>query len=188
MKSPMRNQKGFALITTLVMLVLALGVVAILMQLTTRATKLSGLQQTYAAALGAAKAGASVFMDTAINSGTTPTFVTNVNAACLNTKMSTNALGAGGWNVTGNTYSCTGPFPQTADATVNPDITWAYNTAQGTYTVNIKVTNTFVMTLPNPNDPACSTGHGCTYYTVVSTAICPSGNATVQFIYRMPNS
>jgi Tfp pilus assembly protein PilX len=62
MKSSIRNQKGIALITTMMLLVLAIGVVAILFRLSTRETKLAVLEQGYTVALDAAKAGADDFM------------------------------------------------------------------------------------------------------------------------------
>jgi Tfp pilus assembly protein PilX len=182
MKNPIRNQKGLALVTTLVMLVLALGVVAILLQLTTRATRLTGLQQGYTTALNAARAGAEVFMTTALNFNTTtqqctlPSFSGQSLTAygCLNTKLNTNTSN---WNCAAHANATT------PDATSYPDIQYT----SGPCTVYIKIIATSLMAR-NSNDTACNstnTTTGCKYYTVLSTATSPTGKATVQFVYRV---
>ncbi|MDR3570220.1 MAG: hypothetical protein P4L43_19525 [Syntrophobacteraceae bacterium] len=182
MKSQIRNQKGIALVTTLIMLVLALGVVAVLLQLTTRATKLTGLQQGYTTALNAARAGAEVFINSTLNVNPTthvctpPSFsgLTPTTSACLNTKLYNNTSS---WNC------ASGAGASTPDATANPDITYA----SGTNTVNIKVIDTSMMP-KNSSDTACNSSNaanGCIFYTVLSTATGSSGKATVRFVYRL---
>jgi Tfp pilus assembly protein PilX len=183
MKSPICNQKGIALITTLVMLVLALGVVAILLQLTTRATRLTGLQQGYTTALNQARAGADSFINTALNfnstthTGTVPSFppaAAPTTSTCLNTKLFT----------TTSAWGCaSGAAASTPDATSNPDIKYTV----GNDTVYIKIIDTTMMA-PNPADTACNSStstNGCIFYTVLSTATGPTGKATVQFVYRV---
>ena len=182
MENPIRNRKGLALITTLIMLVLALGVVAVLLQLTTRATKLTGMQQGYATSLNMARAGAEAFINTALNfnssthTSTAPTFTssTPTTSACLNTKLYNNTAS---WNC------ASGAGASTANAASNPDITYA----TGSYTVYIKIIDTYMMAT-NSTDTACSSSNaanGCTFYTVLSTTTGPTGNATVEFVYRL---
>ena len=62
MINPIQNQKGIALIATLMLLVLGFAVVAILFRLSTQETKLARLEQGYTTALDAAKAGADLFI------------------------------------------------------------------------------------------------------------------------------
>lgn len=63
MINPIRNQKGIALVVTLMVLVLGFAIVAILFRLATQETKLTGLEQGYTSALDAAKAGTDLFID-----------------------------------------------------------------------------------------------------------------------------
>src|SRR5208282_1502297 len=95
-----QNQKGIALVATLMMLVLGFAVVAILLRLSAQETKLARLEQGYTTALDAAKAGTDVFIEMVESSGAAtsplpatplinPPFGTNsLNGACLSIKMS----------------------------------------------------------------------------------------------------
>ena len=67
MINPIRNQKGIALVVTLMLLVLGFAIVAILFRLATQETKLAGLEQGYTTALDAAKAGTDLFIDMIAN-------------------------------------------------------------------------------------------------------------------------
>ena len=62
MINPIRNQKGIALVATLMLLVLGFAVVATLFRLSTQETKLARLEQGYTTALDAAKAGTDLFI------------------------------------------------------------------------------------------------------------------------------
>ena len=108
MTHSIRNQKGIALVATLMMLVLGFAVVAILFRLTTQETKLARLEQGYTTALEAAKAGTDLFIYMLENgisrppgSGTsTPFGVPSNNVACLPIKLAnttTNWSTAAGW-------------------------------------------------------------------------------------------
>ena len=67
MKNPIQNQKGIALIATLMLLVLGFAVVAILFRLSTQETKLARLEQGYTTALDAAKGATDLFIFTVQN-------------------------------------------------------------------------------------------------------------------------
>ena len=62
MINPVQNQKGIALIATLMPMVLGFAIVAILFRLSTQETKLARLEQGYTTALNAAKAGTDLFI------------------------------------------------------------------------------------------------------------------------------
>lgn len=211
MIKPIRNQRGLALITTLLLLVLGFAVVAILLRLTARQAKLTGVEQGYTTALDAAKAGADDFMynvqlclnnNTAgpTNPCTSPAQGFGVVAGsgtkggCLFMKMFNNtSTPTTSWETDTNWNSTLCGNQADATATDNtdiknfPDIT----VPMGNYTVYIKIINTYI------SAPPASTDHtnlcypkGCYYYTVLSQAV---GNGTgehaqVQFIYRYPKS
>lgn len=191
MKNPIQNQKGIALITTLMLLVLGFAVVAILFRLSTQETKLTHLEQGYSIALDAAKGATDLFIVIVQNGFALPTPPTPVFGAtynqstCLNLKMTTpNTVsspwsGLPGWAPAG----CPSQANATSsDPTVSPDITFVLNN----YTVNLKVidntTTTGTGTAPCAN--------GCNYYTVVARAQATGGtgpHADISFVYRYSN-
>lgn len=63
------NERGIALITTLLLMVLGFAVVVILLQMVTQGTKISGVEQRYSTALEASKGGENVIIDTILNDG-----------------------------------------------------------------------------------------------------------------------
>jgi hypothetical protein len=200
MKNPIRNQRGIALVATLILLVLGFGVVTIMFRLVTQDTKLATLEQGYTATLDAAKAGADLFIDMAQrqtpvppqpNNGPVNAFGTSPNnGQCLNVKMfnpTTSAVGT--WATNAGWAGC----PPLADATStdptdNPDITFTLNAGAAgatATTVNVKIINTYqsgATGIQNPNN--CQ--FGCYYYTVISRAQ-PVGSkeySEVFYVYR----
>ncbi len=209
MKTPI-NEKGLALITTMLLLALGFAVVAILLQLTTRQAKLTGIENGYSTALDGAKAGADAFIyntQLCINANpsgsTTPcaspagfgTLQGTAQNPCIYLKLfnpTTSTTGTNWSNVANWSISACGSMtstPPTATATDSADIqNFPDLTLQlGSYNVYVKLVNTFVSSAPtSPTDP-CYSSSGCYYYTVVSLARSSSGNmAQVQFIYRYP--
>jgi Tfp pilus assembly protein PilX len=199
MKNPIRNQKGIALIATLMLLVLALGVVAILFRLVTQETKLTRLEQSYTAALDSAKGGADLFIDM-IQRGNpstpAPAFGTNPNPNCLNVKMSNATTDSTGktWDQQAGWAGCPYSLTQatSTDPTVGTDVTLTLNSGLAPNsggvpcTVYIKVIDTYQSAaLHGANNPN-NCYDGCYYYTVISRAQ-PTGStqyAEVFFVYR----
>ena len=205
MINPIRNQKGIALVVTLMMLVLGFAVVAILFRLSTQETKLARLEQGYTTALDAAKAGTDLFIEMVESSqggatpvgnppGTPPLGTNFLAGACLTFKMSNPTAG---W--TAQPAGCptqdqaTSPFPD--DPT---DTAHYYNDTTiplaNNYTVYVKVIDNF-QTSPmthaqiiaaNCSAATCPCETGCDYYTVLARAQAQGSNehADVQFVYR----
>jgi Tfp pilus assembly protein PilX len=194
-KNPIRDQKGIALIATLMMLVLALGVVAIMFGLATQETKLTRLEQSYTTTLDAAKGGADVFIamvqrndfsppQPGNNGGKVNAFGTSTNGNCLTYKLS---------NLTSQ-WAGSGNCPATAsttDPTASPDITLTLNSGLGSNsgavpcTVNVKVIDTSKIVGQSQTGQPCY--YGCYYYTVISRAWPTAGSsqyAEVFFVYR----
>jgi Tfp pilus assembly protein PilX len=191
MKNPIQNQKGIALITTLMLLVLGFAVVAILFRLSTQETKLTRLEQDYSIALDAAKGATDLFIvivqnGFALATPPTPVFgATYNNSSCLQTKMTNptpwSTTSPAQWTAAGcpSATSTTAPSAISSNPTDSPDITFVLNN----YTVNLKVidntTTTGTGTAPCAN--------GCYYYTVVARAQLTGGTgpqANVTFVYR----
>jgi hypothetical protein len=188
MKNPIRNQKGIALITTLILLVLGFGVVAILFRLSTQETKLARLEQSYSAALDAAKGATDLFIFIVQNGFALVNPPTQVFGAvynqsnCLQVKMTNTTsswAAAAGWAGCPSSTSTTAPSAISSDLTDHPDITFILNN----YTVNLKVID---------NSMTAGTGvapctNGCYYYTVVARAQPTAGtgpHADISFVYR----
>ena len=199
MMDPIRNQKGIALVTTLMLLVLGLGVVAILFRLTARETKLAVLEQGYAAALDAAKAGADDFIVYVQNCialqvnngvytscgnpslpngqipagfGTNPFGTSRANGECLSVKLlySTSAWGTGANQQTWTNNAC-GTQADSKDPTTftNADLTLTLKNGNTPYTVNVKVIDNYVSFATGATGMYNCT-NGCYYYTVISRA------------------
>lgn len=193
MTNSIRNQKGIALVSTLILLVLGVGVVAILFRLCTQETKLTRLEQGYTAALDAAKGGADVFMYMRQNgaftppagSGSSTPFGTSpLGGQCLQVKMQNSTLTWStdtGWN----SSTCGSQTQATStDPTQFPDITLSLANGAITYTVDVKVIDTYLSAAVSGSQ-TCP--NGCYYHTVLSRAL-PQGGpgqyAEVFFIYR----
>jgi hypothetical protein len=116
------NEKGIALLTTLMLMVLGFGLVATLLSMVTYGTKTTGLEQEYATALDAAKGGADLVINMAQRKLYTPPSLggaTGASADCMEQKMTMQSLGD---NVTGNWRSCTAQAT-TYDPKTSPDVT-----------------------------------------------------------------
>jgi hypothetical protein len=182
----LNSQKGIALITTLMLLVLGFSLVATLLYFVTAETKVARLEQNYATALDAAKGGADMFIFMVQNSVSVPpvdnqgrsTGVASHNGQCLRIKKmsSTSAWVANAdWaaNACPALASATNPDP-----TVEPDATMTL----GGFTVRMKVIDTY-LTQPNASPPPCQ--NGCYWYTVNVRGTSPVGeHADISFVYR----
>ena len=143
MINPIQNQKGIALIATLMLLVLGFAVVAILFRLSTQETKLARLEQGYTTALDAAKGATDLFIyivqnGSALGSPPTPPFGATFNQInCLKVKMSTATSGWTGaaWAGCPQANNTTAPSAISSDPTDSPDITIPLSS----YTINVKV-------------------------------------------------
>ena len=122
MKRPIDNDRGIALLTTLMLMVLGFGLVATLLYMVTYGTKTTGLEQEYATALDAAKGGADLIINMAQRELFSPPNLggaTGSSAACLEEKMTMETFGD---NATGNWRSCSAQAT-TADPKASPDLT-----------------------------------------------------------------
>jgi Tfp pilus assembly protein PilX len=195
MINPIRNQKGIALVVTLMLLVLGFAVVATLLRLSTQETKLARLEQGYTTALDAAKAGTDLFiyqveysMGGTSNVGNPPTgFGTSfLNGACLTIKMSqptSSWTSTSGWSGGCPTLAqATSPFPTGSTNTAG----YYYDTTLplGSYTVYVKVIDNYPSNATNITGSPCQ--YGCNYYTVLARAQAQgsSEHADIQFVYR----
>ncbi len=191
MGSSLRNEKGIALVTTLMLLVLGFAVVVTLLRLITAETKLSRLEQSYTTALEAAKSGTDLFLfliqnghdSTPAIGGKTPFGTTN--AACLSMKMNDKTAN---WNKPGCENPTDPLHPQIdPDPTVSPDLT--LNMLN--YNVKLKVVDTTQTDPPascpsSPPTPIPCCPNGCSYYTVNVRAQAPSTGerAEITFVYQ----
>lgn len=184
----LRNEKGLALISTLMLLVLGFGVVAMLLRLVTAETKLARLEQSYTTALDTGKAGADmlIFMvqngissppNPGIGTGTSP-----LGGQCLNIKMTNATSGwyTAAWTAAGCPTLASGQATS-ADPAIAPDVTMTL----AAYTVSIKIVDTSVRTGTFLDDGS-TCDYGCYYYTVNVRSVAPSTNerADITFVYR----
>lgn len=196
MINPIRNQKGIALVVTLMMLVLGFAVVATLLRLSTQETKLARLEQGYTTSLDAAKAGTDLFIEQVQQweanlpkpLPASPPFNGSylLNGTCLTIKMSQQTsswTSTTGWNTGCPTLAnAISPFPTDSTNTAN-----YYSDATlplGNYTVYLKVIDNY-QSNPNGTPPPCQ--NGCYYYTVLARAQAQGSNehADIQFVYRL---
>jgi len=191
MKNTIKNEKGIALVVTLMLLVLGFAIVAILFRLSTQETKLTRLEQGYSTALDAAKSATDLFITMVQNQQSTPPtsspaslFGTNsTNSNCLKVKMY-NATGTttSGWSTVAawSTYGCPSQAHATSsDPTDNPDITITLS--------NYKVYLKLIDTVSTDATDAVPCYAGCYYYTVVARSQASSGTgpqANITFVYR----
>jgi hypothetical protein len=177
----MKNEKGFALVLTMLFAVMALTFTGALMFMTIQGTKVTGLSQRYATALDACKGSADITMNLVVqyNSGTpktTPDYGTVQSAACLTDKLSKATL-----NDTTGAYqwlNCPGTqaVVTSADAKTSPDVI-ADLGAYRSYTkiIDVKYTDD-------------TTGTKFMYYTVevwTEKITNPAENSQISFLYRV---
>jgi Tfp pilus assembly protein PilX len=189
MMSSIRNQKGIALISTLLLVVLGFGVVAIMFRLSTQSSKLAGLEQGYAASLDAAKSGADLFIYMVQNGTYNPpnaSFGTS-SGKCLGVKMfntTSSWQASANWTGCASAVSTTYPSAISSDPQDHPDLTLNLTNGSIQYTVNVKVIDNYASsaTLTTP----CY--NGCYYYTVISRAqpVGSKESAEIYFVYRYP--
>ncbi len=202
MTKPIANQKGLALITTMILVVLGFAVVAILLRLTTRQTQMAGLEQGYTSALDASKAGTDMFITYAQNCATSfyntsqpcgglpAAFGTSNVNNCLTVKLNNPTFSTSGDNLNWTTlplwtsYACSGTLTQVTDSNPvdHPDMTLSMKN----YTISVKVIDTYQVTTTASGTP-CNP-NGCFYYTAVARAQATNSpeHVDVQFIYRFP--
>ena len=122
MRRIVHNEKGVALLTTLMLMVLGFGVVTTLLYMVTQGTKTTRLEQEYATALDAAKGGADIIinmMENELFSAPTMASTVSSNASCLEEKLSNPTTDD---NSSANWPSCTGQ-PTSSDPKTDPDLT-----------------------------------------------------------------
>jgi len=193
--NPIRNQKGLALVSTLLMCVLGFAVVAIMLRLATQETKLAALERGYTTSLDAAKAGTDLLIDMLESrSPNTPpvnppgpanSFGQSSNLGhCLNMKM--NNPTSGWYTATDSGTSWTGwlcPSQASGNATsTDPTAGTDVTLTLANYTVYIKVIDSFFA--QSIGSAPCQ--NGCWYYTAVARAQAAGSkeHADVFFVYR----
>jgi hypothetical protein len=160
---PLRNEKGIALVTTLLLMAFGVGLSALVAYSLATSLKMSGNRLDYQRALQAAKAGEEAVKAMVLFEESAPDAIfssSNVwDAGCLEDKL----------NHSSNHWSACGEPSKSPDATEAPDITFV----QGPYNVRVKIIDT----------RQTSTHY---YYTILSRAESPRGNtAEVLFVYRL---
>ncbi len=180
LSKPLKEEKGIALVTTLMYMVLAFALVMTLMLLVTQGTRLSGVEQRYTTSLEAAKGGTDFLINMIRNNvyaapNNIITSAATPSGSCLQTKMTDVTPN---WTLDPN---C-GANASTLSPTDNPDITMALAGNQ----VWIKIVDTRMTpedTTATPPIPAYA------FYTVNVRAQDPARNEHVEisFLYRMEN-
>lgn len=188
MRRIFRNEKGIALLTTLMLMVLGFAVVVTLLQLVTASSKLSRLEQRYATALDASKGGSDLMicmiqnalnappsgLNAAENAGDTSAEKTR-KSNCMKEKLNNPTAS---WAITGTTCvslaNATDPNPK-----VQPDLTLTL----GDFKVYAKIIDTVQIA---PGSPPCNFG-GCLYHTINVRSEMPNSNerADITFLYRV---
>ncbi len=189
--NPIRNQKGIALVATLLLVVLGFGVVAILFRLATQETKLARLEQGYTAALDAAKSGADLFIYMVQNAtpnppvpgglgANTPFGTSYLAGKCLNVKMCNSTSN---WTTNAAWPGCPSQANATStDPTVGTDVTLTLTNGAIPYNVYVKVIDNYL----TQGTGAAPCQNGCYYYTVLTRAQTPGSGeyAEILFVYR----
>lgn len=123
MESRRHKEEGFALLTTLMLMVLGFGIVSTLLYMITQSTKTTRLGQAYTTALDAAKGGADLIINMMENElFTPPSFAgakLEVSPDCLEEKLTQATLGDNG---TANWRSCSDNSTNW-DPVTHPDLT-----------------------------------------------------------------
>jgi hypothetical protein len=151
MKPTIRNEKGIALLTTLMLTVLGFGVVATLLYMVTYATKATSVEQKYATALDAAKGGADFLINMMQNElygppGLGGVVVSSSNSACMEQKLTqatseSNPVASWPPCCTGNSTQCNSDIVS-SDPRILPDLTLSVGGCQVfTKIINTKITN-----------------------------------------------
>ena len=122
MRRIVHNEKGVALLTTLMLMVLGFGVVTTLLYMVTQGTKTTRLEQEYATALDAAKGGTDIIinmMENELFSAPALASAVGANVDCLTEKLTNPTTDD---NSSANWPSCTGQ-PTSSDPEAVPDLT-----------------------------------------------------------------
>ncbi|MCE5333988.1 MAG: hypothetical protein LLG06_05310 [Desulfobacteraceae bacterium] len=184
MKYTLNNEKGIALITTLMFVALGFSIIAILLRMVTVETKMARLEQSYSIALDGAKGGADMFIFLVQNGLTAPPSPgigtgTAVNSGhCFHVKLNyptASWVSQSEWT----TYACpTQAVATDPDPTAQPDFTMTLSN----HTVSVKIIDT-IQTQPAAAAPCLN---GCSYYTVNvrSQATGTGEHADITFVYR----
>ncbi|MCG6552517.1 MAG: hypothetical protein L7F77_09335 [Candidatus Magnetominusculus sp. LBB02] len=201
------DDKGFILVVTMVLAMVALAVTGAMLFMATVGSKIAGGVARYANTVSAARGASDVAMNLLKNSAssTAPDFGTVRDVTCLDMKLHTATCATGPSTTTactggtGTTYyqwpaaNCgTYATATSTDATVNPDITSTFldaNTGTTTYTVYTKIINTQSATTATTAPTMCNCS-SCTYcyvYTVLilSTKNSSSERSLVTFTYAI---
>lgn len=177
----LNNERGIALLTTLMLMVLGLGIVATLLYTTTQGTRIAALEQDYTKALDAAKGGADLLITMIHYPLLQPPFgAVKPNPACWTNKINYITYDD---DVLSNWPSCTSAADAiNPDPTVEPDLTITL----ADYQVYAKIIYTKEVT-----DSSCTpTGEDdCTDYLYVvrvrGQAPNSSTAAEISFLYQI---
>lgn len=163
MSRMLRNEKGIALVTTLLLMTFGVGLSALVAYSMATSLKMSRNRLDYQRALQAAKAGEEAVKAMVLFEESAPDAIFASgqvgDADCLEDKL----------NHSTNHWSACGEPSTIPDATKAPDVTFVH----GSYNVRVKIIDT----------RQTSTHY---YYTVLSRAESPGGNAAeILFVYRL---
>lgn len=125
MRHLVHDEKGFALLTTLMLMVLGFGIVATLLYMITQSTKTTRLGQQYATALDAAKGGADMIINMMENDSCNTDYCPDPGLADATVESGGDCLGAKldpDENATSWSQFCPGQ-PTSSDPTIDPDLT-----------------------------------------------------------------
>jgi hypothetical protein len=130
----LKNEKGIALVTALIMMVLGFAVVVTLLLMVTQGTKITGIEQRYAVALDASKGGADFIINMIRNDLTNPPNFAGASgisgSPCLKQKLE-KPTSTANWDSCSSNASTSDPMDQ-------PDVTLALNN----YQVFVKIVDT----------------------------------------------
>lgn len=147
----LRNEKGMALVMSLILAVITLAFSAALIFMITQGTKMSGLEKIYATALDAGKGGIAVITEVIDDGGDIGMAgVTISNPKCLNEKLFKKTAY---WNLDLDDpahpplgdeveYCAISGAAMSEDASVSPDIDLIIGSGQNTYHAYLKITET----------------------------------------------
>lgn len=145
------NEKGMALVMSLVLAVVTLAFSAALIFMITQGTRMSGLEKIYASALDAGKGGVEVITQAIDDGGDIDiSGLTIPNTLCLNEKLYKKTAY---WNLDlddpahpplgdENTYCKISGPAMSEDASVAPDMELTIGSGQNTYRIYLKITET----------------------------------------------
>ncbi|MBF0568112.1 hypothetical protein [Candidatus Magnetominusculus dajiuhuensis] len=207
-KVPKFDERGFILVITMVLAMVALALSGAMLFMATIGTKIAGGYQRYTSTISAARGASDVAMSLLKNSmsSTTPDYgtVSTTYPSCLATKLNTatclsapatgtQCVGGSGttyyqWGGTCDTYA----NATSTNAAVDPDVTTTYNDARTNspaYTVYTKIINTqaIIGAVTAPGACNCNACTYCYVYTVLvlSKNINTPENSIVTFTYMV---